>query len=112
MRKQLPLFAAVILAASWAPALALAQIDLPGHAAPGIGLLLAGTLVLIASVFIYFLPAFVAFRRGHPSRWAILLVNLFFGASIVGWIIALIWALSAVTVVVVNQVSPPGSRAR
>ena len=51
-------------------------------------LALLGTLIVIA-----FLPAIIAFRRGHPSRWAILVVCLVFGATVIGWVVALIWAL-------------------
>ncbi|WP_415020164.1 superinfection immunity protein [Aestuariivirga sp.] len=45
---------------------------------------------------IYFLPTFVGIVRAHPNRWAIAVVNLAFGATIIGWFGALIWALSAV----------------
>lgn len=43
---------------------------------------------------IYFLPTIVATQRGKTNTAAILLVNLFFGWSIIGWIIALVWAVS------------------
>ena len=41
------------------------------------------------------LPSFIAFRRRHPNRWLILLVNVVFGATVIGWLGALIWALNA-----------------
>jgi hypothetical protein len=46
--------------------------------------------------FFYVVPTFIAFRRNHPNRWPILLVNVVFGATILGWGIALAWALRAV----------------
>lgn len=46
--------------------------------------------------FIYVIPTFIAFRRNHPNRWLILLVNIVFGGTILGWGIALAWALRAV----------------
>jgi hypothetical protein len=38
---------------------------------------------------IYFWPTIRAFKRGHPDRWAILMVNLLPGPGIVG---ALVWS--------------------
>lgn len=40
------------------------------------------------------LPMLIAFGRGHQHRWAILLVQLFFGLTVIGWIIALVWAVT------------------
>jgi hypothetical protein len=50
----------------------------------------------VIAFLLYFLPAIIAFLRGHHRRFAILVVNFFFGWSGVGWIIALIWSLSPV----------------
>jgi hypothetical protein len=52
-----------------------------------------GTLAGIAfSLALFFLPTLVAKSRRHPNLLAIFLVNLFFGWTFVGWMIALIWA--------------------
>lgn len=51
---------------------------------------------VVAAALIYFLPAVVAERRGHHQKQAILLLNLFFGWSVIGWLVALIWAATAV----------------
>jgi hypothetical protein len=51
--------------------------------------------VLLVSIFallLYFLPSVVAFNKDHENRWAIFWVNLIFGSSGAGWIVALIWA--------------------
>lgn len=48
---------------------------------------------LLLSLFLYFLPAFLA--RNKSNFTAILLVNLFLGWTFIGWIVALIWALSS-----------------
>lgn len=53
-----------------------------------IGLLIAG--------LVYIAPSIVAFRRNHPNRWIILVINIAFGETIIGWGIALVWALRAV----------------
>jgi T4 superinfection immunity protein/zinc ribbon protein len=47
----------------------------------------------LVSLFLYFLPAFLA--RNKPNFTAILLVNLLLGWTFIGWIVALIWALSS-----------------
>jgi uncharacterized membrane protein YedE/YeeE len=42
----------------------------------------------------YFLPSFIAAARGKGDRTAgILLVNLFFGWAVLGWLGCLIWAI-------------------
>jgi hypothetical protein len=48
---------------------------------------------LLVSLFLYFLPAFLA--RNRSDFTAILLLNLFAGWTFIGWIIALVWALSS-----------------
>ena len=44
------------------------------------------------SLFIYFLPTYIASKKRHKNRRAIFWVNLLFGSSGVGWIVSLIWA--------------------
>ncbi len=51
-------------------------------------------LILIA---IYFLPAFVAYVREHPYRGSILVVNLFLGWTLLGWVVALAWGVAPVS---------------
>jgi hypothetical protein len=41
---------------------------------------------------IYFLPTIVALARHKRNAVSILLLNLFLGWTLVGWIIALVWA--------------------
>ncbi len=45
----------------------------------------------IALVF-YFVPTIVAAYKKHPQILWIFLINLFFGWSVAGWIIPLLWA--------------------
>ena len=52
--------------------------------------------LLFIGALAYAIPTFIAFFRGHPNRWIILLVNLFFGGTGIGWLAALIWALHKV----------------
>lgn len=58
-----------------------------------LALLLLGTIIFC---LVYMAPSIVAFRRDHPNRWLILVVNFAFGGTIIGWGVALAWALRAV----------------
>lgn len=54
--------------------------------------LLAGLLVATA---LYFAPSAIAIVRGHHQVGAIIAVNAFLGWSLIGWVVALAMALSA-----------------
>lgn len=47
---------------------------------------------LLVSLFLYFLPAYLA--RNQPNFTGILLLNLLAGWTFIGWIVALVWTLS------------------
>ena len=49
-------------------------------------------LFLSLLALLYFLPTIVAANRGHGIA-LILLLNLFFGWTVIGWFIMLVWAL-------------------
>jgi len=53
-------------------------------------------------LWIYFLPTFIASKRNNHFS-SVLLINLFFGWSLVGWIIALAIALSSPKIIVVEK---------
>lgn len=58
-----------------------------------VGMLLVFALAAIAFSF-YFLPTILAFKRNHPNRIAIFILNFFLGCTLIGWCVALYWALS------------------
>ncbi len=58
--------------------------------------LLLYILFFIAVSYIYFLPSIIAFRRHHPHRWPILAIDVLFGATGIGWLGTLVWALRIV----------------
>jgi len=43
---------------------------------------------------LYFLPTIVAFSRKRSNREAILVLNIFLGWTFVGWVVALVWAMT------------------
>lgn len=56
-------------------------------------LALAFIVAIVVILAVIFIPTVVAFRRQHPNRWLIFVVNLAFGGTIVGWVAALVWAM-------------------
>lgn len=42
----------------------------------------------------YFLPTFVALFRKHKNVLSIFLVNIFFGWTMIGWVLSLVWGCS------------------
>jgi hypothetical protein len=55
-----------------------------------------GFLTLLALLVVYWLPTVIAFYRGHPNRWPVAVLNLLTGWTGIGWIIALVWSVTAV----------------
>ena len=54
--------------------------------------LLFAVLITLLSLF-YFLPFSIAFNRKRANTGAIFALNLFLGWSLIGWVVALVWAL-------------------
>lgn len=53
------------------------------------------TALMVLGLVVYFVPTAVALMRGHPNAAPIVVVNLFLGWSLVGWVVALAWAFTA-----------------
>ena len=83
MKKQLLLLLTLLLSASFPVFAASDEVGV------SIFMFFAG----IIGLAIFFVPTIVAFKRSHRNRWLILLMNIF-GATIILWIIALVWALN------------------
>ncbi len=54
--------------------------------------IIATIIILIISFAIYFLPSIIAKARKHSHKLAIFFLNLFAGATGVGWVVAFVWA--------------------
>jgi hypothetical protein len=48
--------------------------------------------VAAVGIWVYFLPSYISHKRSHPNRTAILVLNLVGGWTVVGWIVAIVWA--------------------
>jgi hypothetical protein len=55
-----------------------------------------GIIYLLLLLAFYWLPTVIAFRRGHPNCWPVAVVNLFTGWTGIGWVVALVWSVTAV----------------
>ena len=69
----------------------LASVQLTQDATWG-GTLMIMSLPLLAT-FVYFLPTAAAITIGNPEFRSIFILNLFFGWTVVGWIVALVWTV-------------------
>lgn len=52
-------------------------------------------LTFIIFALIYFAPFIVACGRGHHQTIAIFALNLLLGWTVLGWIVAIVWSLTA-----------------
>lgn len=48
----------------------------------------------LISIPIYFIPGALAFYKGKKNAWPILVLNIFMGWTLIGWVVALCWALA------------------
>jgi len=51
-------------------------------------------LLLVVGAVVYFVPSVVAWHLGVKSIKSIFYVNLVFGWTIIGWIVAMMWAMA------------------
>ncbi|MFZ5674361.1 MAG: superinfection immunity protein [Pseudomonadota bacterium] len=66
------------------------------QATDGPGGSIAVLLFVAIVLFIYMIPTVVAFRRRHPNRWVIGVLNLVLGGTGIVWLGCLVWACGAV----------------
>jgi hypothetical protein len=63
--------------------------------------------IVVVGVFLYFVPSIVGWRK--PNASSIIAVNIFLGWTVIGWVIALVWATHEAkpSVIVSQQPIPP-----
>ena len=61
-----------------------------GSAVAGVGIITA--IIIIVGIAIYLIPTFVACKRKHTYKVAIILLNIFLGWTFIGWFGTLVWA--------------------
>jgi hypothetical protein len=50
--------------------------------------------LILLGIGIYLVPTIIAWRRLHPNRTTIFILNLLAGWTLVGWVAALVWSTS------------------
>ena len=53
-----------------------------------------GIVGVVVLFFLYFLPTLIAKSRKKANTGAVFALNFFLGWSLVGWVVALVWALA------------------
>jgi hypothetical protein len=48
----------------------------------------------LVAIVVYFFPTIVAVARRHRAMFAIFLLNIVLGITVIGWIGSLVWALT------------------
>lgn len=51
--------------------------------------------ILLTLFVLYWLPTIIAIVRHAPSALGVAALNFFFGWTVIGWFLALFWALAA-----------------
>lgn len=57
--------------------------------------LIYSIMCLLMLLFLYLLPSFIAARRNHHNGGAIFVLNLLMGWTVLGWVLSLVWACTA-----------------
>lgn len=51
--------------------------------------------LLVAAGLLYLVPTVIASMRRHPNAGAIMLLNVLLGWTLLGWVVALVWSVTA-----------------
>jgi hypothetical protein len=54
------------------------------------------TAFVVLPLLAYWIPTFIALARHVPAKAQVVVVNLFLGWTVIGWVVALVMALRAV----------------
>ena len=50
---------------------------------------MGGLVIVVLLLALYLAPTAIAFSRGHPHAASVLVINLFLGWTLIGWVVAL-----------------------
>lgn len=54
-----------------------------------------GMVMLVIAIGLYMLPTIIASLRKKKNAGAIMALNFFLGWTMIGWVVSLVWALTA-----------------
>jgi Superinfection immunity protein len=64
-----------------------------------------GNIFILAIFAGYMLPWIIALGRSHPNVAPIFIINVFFGWTFIGWVVALAWSASVIKPVAVPEIA-------
>lgn len=76
------------------PVLFVASLSAPAAASVTAESVVSAMIIVVVSFLVYFLPYLLARGRKKQNRQAIFWLNFLAGWTFVGWIVALVWALT------------------
>ena len=82
--------------------------EIPSHELNGFGKFVSFSFFVVAPA-LYLLPTYEAWKNQHSNLTAIALVNIFLGWSILGWVVAVVWAFKKAEPVRVQSPTPASS---
>lgn len=53
------------------------------------------SVLAMSSIALYFMPALIAWHRHHPRLMPIMVLNFIGGWTVVGWVVAIVWAVTS-----------------
>lgn len=59
--------------------------------------------LMLPLIGLYLLPTLISIKRRHPQHFYIAIINIFFGSTGIGWVVALLWALKGQLVIEFRQ---------
>jgi uncharacterized membrane protein YjfL (UPF0719 family) len=65
---------------------------------------------LFLVLYIYFLPTITAIKKNSPYKTAAIIVNVLFGVTLLGWVLALVLASKQPQPVIIVHNAPPPLR--
>ena len=57
-------------------------------------------------ITLYFMPTIIAVRKKHASKIGLFFLNLFLGWTLLGWVVAFVWAFSSPRNIIINNTTP------
>lgn len=59
----------------------------------GIAMIILGIILILVFLILFFGPTIIAFKRSHHYKWIIFGINLIFGATGIGYLVAFAWSV-------------------
>ncbi|VVN21410.1 hypothetical protein PS662_04387 [Pseudomonas fluorescens] len=96
------MFVVRLLVLSFLAAYSVSMGKIPSHELNAFGVFISMAAVVFVPA-LYMLPTIEAWLKSHPNIASIALVNFFLGWTLVGWVVAVVWAFKKAE----PQVTPP-----